>query len=90
MGFSAKNALKRMLSLGGMAATKFDDLLMLDVSSRLALIAKLWDSIVEDAQSLPITENERELLAQRLKEDDEAPQAAIPWEIARAELLRPR
>jgi hypothetical protein len=30
------------------------------------------------------------LLKQRLKDDDEAPEAAIRWEIARASLVRPR
>jgi hypothetical protein len=40
--------------------------------------------------ALPITEAERELLEQRLKEDDDDPDAAIPWEIARADLLQPR
>jgi putative addiction module component (TIGR02574 family) len=64
-----------------MAALNFDDLLMLDVASRLALIAKLWDSVVDDSQALPITEAEHELLEQRLKEDDDEPDAAIPWEI---------
>lgn len=54
-----------------MAATNYEDLLALDVSSRLELIAKLWDSIVKEGQSLPVPEEEREILAQRLKEDDE-------------------
>lgn len=73
-----------------MAAPNLDDLLTLDVASRLALIAKLWDSVVDDSQTLPITESERELLERRLKEDDDDPGAAIPWEVARADLLRPR
>lgn len=73
-----------------MATVNFDDLLALDVASRLALIAKLWDSIVDDSQALPITASERELLEQRLKEDDDDPDAAIPWEVARADLLRSR
>lgn len=73
-----------------MAAVNLDDLLTLDVASRLALIAKLWDSIVDDNQALPIAERERELLEQRLQEDDSDPGAAIPWEIARADLLRSR
>ena len=73
-----------------MAAPKLDDLLMLDVPSRLALIAKLWDSIVDDSEALPITAGERDQLEQRLKEDDDAPDEAIPWEVARADLLRPR
>lgn len=73
-----------------MAAPNLDDLLTLDVASRLALIAKLWDSVVDDSEALPLTESERELLERRLKEDDDDPDAAIPWVVARADLLRPR
>jgi putative addiction module component (TIGR02574 family) len=76
--------------LSAMAALNLDDLLTLDVASRLALIAKLWDSVVEDSRALPITESESVLLDQRLKEDDDAPDAAIPWEVARTALLQPR
>lgn len=71
-----------------MAATKFDELLNLDVESRLDLISKLWDSIVDEEQSLPITTEEAALLDQCVKDDDENPEAAVPWDIARAELLR--
>jgi putative addiction module component (TIGR02574 family) len=73
-----------------MAAPNLDDLLALDVASRLSLIAKLWDSIVDDSHALPLADSERELLERRLKEDDNDPDAAIPWELARAELLPPR
>lgn len=73
-----------------MAAPKLDELLTLDVASRLALIAKLWDSVVDDSEALPLTASERELLEQRLKEDDDDPDAALPWEVARADLLQPR
>lgn len=73
-----------------MPAPKLDDLLTLDVASRLSLIAKLWDSIVDESHALPLAESERELLERRLKEDDDDPDAAIPWELARAELLPPR
>jgi putative addiction module component (TIGR02574 family) len=73
-----------------MAAPSLDELLTLDVASRLTLIAKLWDSIVDDTQALPITASERELLEQRLKESDDDPDAAIPWEVARRDLLPPR
>jgi putative addiction module component (TIGR02574 family) len=73
-----------------MAAPDLDDLLTLDVASRLELIAKLWNSVVDDSQALPITATERELLEQRLKEDDDDPDAAVPWETVRAELLQRR
>jgi len=51
------------------------------------LIAKLWDSIADDSHALPLADSERESIEQRLKEDDDDPDAAIPWDVARAELL---
>jgi hypothetical protein len=46
------------------------------------------DHIMVDQRNLPITAHERELLEERLKEDDDDPAGAIPWEIVRADLLR--
>ncbi len=69
-------------------------LLELDVETRLALVQKLWDSIfqqdAQDGAAMPVSPQERELLDARLKEDDDDPDAAIPWAEARAELLRER
>jgi hypothetical protein len=50
-------------------------------------IAKLWDSIVDDSHALPLADSERGLIEQSLKEDDDDPDAAISWDVARADLL---
>jgi hypothetical protein len=45
-----------------MAAPNLQELLALDVQTRLSLVQELWDSVVKDAQSgaeLPISEAER-------------------------------
>jgi putative addiction module component (TIGR02574 family) len=76
-----------------MAVPDIDSLLVLDVETRLLLVQRLWDSIVDDAEdgaTLPVTPSDRELLEARLKEDDDDPEAAIAWKDARAELLRGR
>jgi putative addiction module component (TIGR02574 family) len=68
-------------------------LLKLDIATRLTLVQMLWDSILADARdaaTLPLRPKERELLDARLKEDDEDPDAAIPWAEARAALLGER
>lgn len=75
-----------------MAASDVKKLLELDLETRLALVQQLWDSIVHDASTgakIPLTVVERELLDQRLREDDAEPDAAIPWTEAR-ERLRAR
>ena len=61
--------------------------------TRLVLVQKLWESIFQDAPdgaAMPVNPQERELLDARMKEDDDDPDAAIPWAEARAELLRER
>jgi putative addiction module component (TIGR02574 family) len=52
-------------------------------------LARRWDSILKDAQGgaeLPVSEAERAELDNRLREDDEHPDAAISWTEARARL----
>lgn len=68
------------------------ELLKLDIAQRLELIEELWESIVDEANvgaTLPLSEADRELLDQRLREDDEDPDAAIPWSEAKARLRQP-
>jgi putative addiction module component (TIGR02574 family) len=72
-----------------MAAPNVKDLLARDVRTRLTLVQELWDSIVRDAQTsdaLPVSDSERRELDDRLREDDEQPEAAISWPEARARL----
>ena len=72
-----------------MAAPNINELRKLDVETRLALVQELWDSIVDDAQrgaTLSLSDEERRELDDRLREDDEDPDGAIPWAEARAQL----
>ncbi len=72
-----------------MTAPNINELRKLDVETRLALVQELWDSIVDDAQQgaeLSLTDAERRELDDRLREDDEDPDGAIPWSEARAQL----
>ena len=71
------------------ATPNLKELLALDVQTRLALVQELWDSIVKDAEAgadLPVSDAERRELDERLREDDEHPEQAIPWQEARARL----
>jgi putative addiction module component (TIGR02574 family) len=72
-----------------MVAPSINELRKLDVETRLALVQELWDSIVEDAQrgdALSLSDEERRELDDRLREDDDDPDGAIPWSEARAQL----
>lgn len=74
-----------------MARPDVQQLLELDLETRLTLVQQLWDSIVEDASAgapLPLATDERALLEERVREHDEDPGTAIPWAEARARLRR--
>jgi putative addiction module component (TIGR02574 family) len=58
----------------------------LSVIERLELISRLWDSIPESAEALPVPDWHREELERRIAEADAAPESGIPWEQVRSEL----
>jgi putative addiction module component (TIGR02574 family) len=69
------------------------DLLKLGVAERLDLIEELWDSIASDPKAIaeiPLSDDERALLDQRLEAYKANPRAARPWSDVRAELLKRR
>jgi putative addiction module component (TIGR02574 family) len=53
---------------------------------RIELITRLWDSLPEDMEGIPIPDWHREELERRLAAADANPDAAIPWEEARRRL----
>ena len=73
-----------------MAVPDVQSLLALDLETRLALAQQLWDSIVDVAgpRELPLSERERALLDERIREDEEDPNSAIPLAAAKARLHR--
>lgn len=76
-----------------MAVLSKADLLKLDVATRLELIEELWDSIASNdvaASQLPLTEGERAMLDERLREYRADPESGQPWAEVRAEILKQR
>jgi len=55
-----------------------EDLLNLSVEERLRLVDDLWESIRQNPESLPVTDDQREELEQRLNEHRSDPHAAEP------------
>lgn len=62
------------------------DINQLPVPQRLELIDKLWDSIPESVDSLPVPDWHKQELEKRLAEADADPKAVIPWDQVRSEL----
>jgi putative addiction module component (TIGR02574 family) len=68
------------------AAPTIEELLALPVETRLAIVEALEESLLAEHQ--PITDEERAILDEALRESLAHPEDAIPWEVVRAELLR--
>ena len=73
-----------------------DELMKLDVQARLRLIDQLWESVVKDLndpesrQSLPVTDDLRMLLDQRMKAYRANPDAGSSWPDVRERILKRR
>ena len=65
------------------------DIEQLTVPERLELIARLWDSIPDSLDALPVPESHRQELERRLAAADGAPESGIPWDQVRPR-LRPK
>ena len=65
------------------------ELRALSLAERLQLVEDVWDSIVEDsADTLPVSEAQREELRCRVQAHQQAPKQAVPWETVRAALFK--
>ncbi len=71
-----------------MDAPVLNDLLKLDLETRLELISQLWDSIVDADSELPLGLDDREELDRRLAAYRREPAAGAPWSDVRARIFR--
>jgi putative addiction module component (TIGR02574 family) len=58
----------------------------LTIAERLDLISRLWDSIPDTVEDLPIPDWHRAEIERRLIEADASPESAVPWEQVKQEL----
>lgn len=54
---------------------------------RIAFVQELWDRIARDADRVPIPDEHKRILDERLSEYRANPQAGRPWSEVREELL---
>lgn len=69
-----------------MATTKYSDLFRLSAAERIQLAQDLWDSLEDERDLPPLTDEQVRELERRLAEHERDPSTAIPWEEARARL----
>lgn len=56
-----------------------DEIKMLDITERIILVEEIWDSIVQEQESLPLSDNEKKVLDERLMSFESNPQDLVSW-----------
>jgi putative addiction module component (TIGR02574 family) len=67
-----------------------EDTLNMSVEDRLQLVGDIWDSIASDLAEQDLSPELIALLERRIADHRANPDAAIPWETVRDELLESR
>lgn len=71
-----------------MAAPSIDELILLDVDTRLEIISKLWDSLEDHNAELTLSEEDRALIEKRRFDHESAPSDVEPWDVVKARLTK--
>lgn len=64
------------------------EILELPVADRIRLMEIIWDSIAHVPEAVPVSDELKAELAQRLAEFEANPEAGIPWEEVRTRVLQ--
>lgn len=59
----------------------------LSAEDRLAVAEAIWDSVVQEAESAPLSPAQRAELERRLADSIARPDAVTPWEVIKARAL---
>lgn len=60
-----------------MSKVNLDEILRLPVEERIDLVQQIWDSVAADADSVPVTPEQREELQRRLEEHERNPDDVV-------------
>ena len=69
-----------------MSLVKKFDIQGLSLSERILLAEQLWDSIVEDQDSLEVTDSQKKILEERLAAYKKSPNEGSSWEEVKNEM----
>jgi putative addiction module component (TIGR02574 family) len=69
-----------------MVKIDMEAIMSLSVPERVRLAQDIWDTLQPTAEQLPLTEEQRRILDQRLEEHSRDPGSAVPWEELKARL----
>ena len=62
------------------------EILALSVEDRIQLAMSIWDSVAEE--TLPLSEDDKRLLDERLREHHDNPNTRESWDVVRARLWK--
>jgi putative addiction module component (TIGR02574 family) len=60
-----------------------EEILRLSVAERIELIEQIWDTIPDASADYPISEEQKEILAERLASYERDPSGTLTWEEVR-------
>lgn len=58
-----------------------DEIKMLDITERIALVEEIWDSIAQEQNSLKLSDYEKKILDERLASLYQEPDSLVSWEV---------
>ena len=70
-----------------MNRAQIEQLLELPSSERVAIAQEIWESVVHDSSTLPLTSAQRDELERRWLDMQQNPDDAEPWDQVRKSLL---
>jgi putative addiction module component (TIGR02574 family) len=77
---------RKFVILTNMSALK--DILKLSVPERILLVEAIWESITAESDQLPLDEETKEILDQRLSAHKASPEAGKSWEDVKKDIER--
>jgi len=60
----------------------------LSAEERLELIESLWESLIQNPSSIPVTDAQKRILDDRLDEIEAGDDTGIPWEEVKARITK--
>jgi putative addiction module component (TIGR02574 family) len=60
----------------------------LSPDEKIRLVQEFWDQIADDVQRSPLTDSQRQLLDERLADEERHPDDVEPWAKAKDDILR--
>jgi putative addiction module component (TIGR02574 family) len=65
------------------------DTLELSIPERIQLVEDIWDTIIAKAPSIELTDEEKNIIDERLEKYHQTPESGSPWEDVYQRIVKP-